>query len=469
MKQLSTVLFSACSLLLVSSYSAQAQFVPNPNHVYAIINRANNQALEIGGGGDQTQSGRTANTWGYWGGAHQQWMFRDMSAVAPGYYEIVNRTSRLSLTTLNPAFGYPSSPPNGANVTQETGGQTGRNSTKSQLWTVKGSGSFSIALYNTATTSPVNPQLLAINDRNQAIQDRELRYGSTSPIYSVAGGDKWDIVDVSTNPLEAYTAGTFQIVNRNSGKALAVNLDDEFARNIYQMPASRFSGEEWTFVPSTTTAGYYYVINRRNRLVLDINDASKDNGAPLNVWENNQNAWQEWAFLDIKDSHVLTLSEFTDGRVVKIYSRHAGKVVQVSGSGSTADRAGIDMWNDLALPWQQWTVQFSSYNRLSAPITAVPASSPTTAVPASSTTVVSTLTNSEVNLYPNPVHDKLSIIVGPSLDLSSSTISLTDVHGRRMSIHHKLGQVDVSSLATGLYFLTISSGEQTIRQKFIKK
>lgn len=51
----------------------------NSDNYLAIVNRNTQQVLEIGGGGDLTQPGRTANLWGNWGGQNQQWALLDVN------------------------------------------------------------------------------------------------------------------------------------------------------------------------------------------------------------------------------------------------------------------------------------------------------------------------------------------------------------------------------------------------------
>lgn len=51
----------------------------NSDNYLAIVNRNTQQVLEIGGGGDLTQPGRTADLWGNWGGQNQQWALLDIN------------------------------------------------------------------------------------------------------------------------------------------------------------------------------------------------------------------------------------------------------------------------------------------------------------------------------------------------------------------------------------------------------
>jgi hypothetical protein len=279
---------------------------------------------------------------------------------------------------------------------------------------------------------------------------------SLSVVATTATAREWNIQDVSPNPSNDYYSGYFRLTNNNSGKVLTVAQGDNTDRSVMQVEIRNRSSEEWRFTPATTN-GYYYLVSRRNNLVLDIGGASTDNGATVNLWENNRNPWQEWAFLDVNDSHILAPYEFTDGRVMKIYSRHAGKVLEIGG-GANNNGATANMWNDFSHPWQQWRIQFSAVNRTAAPI------------PESvKGTLATPNAPSSLQVYPNPATDKL-VLVGPAgFDAEHAITTLTTADGRQVLVPYQTGQLDVSGLSSGLYFLTVKADGQTYHQKFSKK
>ena len=63
-------------LLLFLPLASQAQFTPIPGHVYTITNRVSGACMEVGGS-DRYAPDHCVNGWGYWGGANQQWEFKD--------------------------------------------------------------------------------------------------------------------------------------------------------------------------------------------------------------------------------------------------------------------------------------------------------------------------------------------------------------------------------------------------------
>ncbi len=78
----------------------------------------------------------------------------------------------------------------------------------------------------------------------------------------------------------------------------------------------------------------------------------------------------------------------------------------------------------------------------------------------------STIKNSDVRVYPNPVKDRLYI----KGEVNSTEIRIYDITGRiyfaEMKIHQNT--IDVSTLQNGIYFIEISFDNQSVVKKFIK-
>jgi hypothetical protein len=72
-----------------------------------------------------------------------------------------------------------------------------------------------------------------------------------------------------------------------------------------------------------------------------------------------------------------------------------------------------------------------------------------------------------INIYPNPVADRLFI---SSENLQIETIAIINLQGRQVfSEKNETESIDVSNLSEGLYFIEISSSEGKSIQKFIKR
>jgi lysophospholipase L1-like esterase len=138
------------------------------------------------------------------------------------------------------------------------------------------------------------------------------------------------------------TTATYEIANRNSGKALnVVGSTQTDGAGIEQWTWGGWTSQKWIF-KATGTAGYYYIYNLNSRKFMDISGASTADGA-LNTqytWNGNNN--QQWAVVD-------------SGGYCKIRNRNSGKVLDI-GAASTADGALNIQWPDNAGPQQQWTL-----------------------------------------------------------------------------------------------------------------
>jgi hypothetical protein len=76
------------------------------------------------------------------------------------------------------------------------------------------------------------------------------------------------------------------------------------------------------------------------------------------------------------------------------------------------------------------------------------------------------LSSENFKIFPNPATTKLNIDI-PSSDVSK--ISINNYLGQTVYKGINQTQIDIANLPSGLYFITIELGQNTITQKFIKK
>lgn len=72
-----------------------------------------------------------------------------------------------------------------------------------------------------------------------------------------------------------------------------------------------------------------------------------------------------------------------------------------------------------------------------------------------------------VAVYPNPTSDVFNIDLPKGVEVTSS--SLVDVMGRTTGVQYINGQMDVSALAKGVYFLNIDTNQGSFTQKVVKQ
>lgn len=135
----------------------------------------------------------------------------------------------------------------------------------------------------------------------------------------------------------------------------------------------------------------------------------------------------------------------------------------LSNQTNLSDAQFIDPSNFLGAGWNSWT-----------PITSHPTSSPSSKALAftimgdTQAAVVDNNLLAQISLYPNPASDRLYIKMPTSVKLESAC--MVDLLGKRTQI--KIGKnntMDVSKMASGIYFLQVETPLGTATKKVIKK
>jgi hypothetical protein len=440
MKKLYThCLWLLCSLLL--PLSSQAQF--DPNKVYAIVNYGKNQAIEVGGD-NRSAVNHTLNLWGYWGGAHQQWR---ILPNANGSYTFQNRNSGLIMTRRT----YPGQDialvqirGNGSIYQQWTINDLGGG-----LWEIATKEAYASTLVLTSGTSvlPGAPTVI-VDTRPPATPP-----AGTNPNLQALIIHKWYIQDVSANPTGQYTQSVFQLVNRYTGKVLGSTEDSHGNQDsgANQQDYTGLAGQQWTFT-EYDASGYLYILNRFTQQVLQIGTGDqRSNGNEANVADRSGGQNQQWYLQDV-NSNRISVAQATDGRFFQIVNRYSGKVLEIR-EGSSIERASAQQWDNTGVLWQYWYVRYTSANRPAAPSPAAAAG------PAA---------DHVLGLYPNPAQNELTVSLPTAATLAS--VRVTDARGSVTSARYLgNGKIDISTLATGLYVVTLSDGQAEYHQKFVKQ
>ncbi|MEO3756103.1 RICIN domain-containing protein [Streptomyces sp. B6B3] len=136
------------------------------------------------------------------------------------------------------------------------------------------------------------------------------------------------------------TSASYVLVNRLSGKAMAVsNADTADGASIVQWSRDDSTAQQWQFVDSGS--GYYRLKSVNSGKVLDVEAASTADGANLVQWSDGNGANQQFRVVD------------TDSGYVQLINRSSGKALDVW-ERSTADGARISQYTDNDGTNQQW-------------------------------------------------------------------------------------------------------------------
>ncbi|WP_266377672.1 non-reducing end alpha-L-arabinofuranosidase family hydrolase [Streptomyces canus] len=133
---------------------------------------------------------------------------------------------------------------------------------------------------------------------------------------------------------------SYVLVNRNSGKALDVyNLATDDGARITQWSRNDQAQQQWQFVDAG--GGYYRIKSRHSGKVLDVYNWSTANGGAIVQWTDLNATNQQWRLADSSDGYV------------RLISRHSNKALEVQGA-ATADSANIVQYDDWGGTNQQW-------------------------------------------------------------------------------------------------------------------
>ncbi|MBT2556224.1 RICIN domain-containing protein [Hymenobacter sp. ISL-91] len=395
------------------------------------------ECLEIGGD-DRYRRGHTANLWGYWGGANQQWIIqKDNNELHR--YRIINRNSKQELAVGSSNTGYSIR----TNIDYEE--YNAIQDYKSQIYIYRSSSGYKITSYYYGVES-------------QLVYNLPTRGYVPVVSFSSRYEESWDIVDVSTNQ------NVYQVTNAFSGKALSATANG--SNRVSQWTNWSLAGQQWLFEPAGADPLYpghqLWAVHARTDLgTLEIGGGYNETlqaGRGANTWSfwnrdlNSSN--QLWRILDDNNNDLSLTGSVGPYRLLNV---RTGYALEVSGSTNEAlqeDRSVVQYYY-----WggdkQKWYISYAAANR--------PAN-PGTVTSTSSTKAKESL----ITLAPNPARNQLTLAL--SAGKMPAKVELIDAKGSTRSLSVQAGgQIDISSLSAGLYVLRIFNGFQTLQSKFIKE
>jgi hypothetical protein len=155
----------------------------------------------------------------------------------------------------------------------------------------------------------------------------------------LAGGGAVAVTATAASAATIDTSASYVLVNRNSGKALDVyNLSTADGARIAQWTRNDQAQQQWQFVDSG--GGYYRLKSRHSGKVLDVQNRSTADGGAIVQWTDSNATNQQFSIQDV------------DG-YIQLINRNSGKAVEVQGA-STADGANVVQYSDWNGANQQW-------------------------------------------------------------------------------------------------------------------
>ncbi|MEH1792458.1 RICIN domain-containing protein [Nostoc sp.] len=149
--------------------------------------------------------------------------------------------------------------------------------------------------------------------------------------------------------LEETEDGYYILLSKTSGMALTVSGNEANNGSPIQQQTNQESDiQEWRFeqiVSPIPIPGKYYILrNKKNRLVINVSQNSKENSADVIQWSDDQTDNERWLLEDIGNGYYT------------LAAKHSGKALNVR-DASTQDGTPIEQYDKNGTDAQQWKLE----------------------------------------------------------------------------------------------------------------
>ena len=272
----------------------------------------------------------------------------------------------------------------------------------------------------------------------------------------------WPMGDWEALRAEESTAfnGTYQLLARHSGKALAVDLssntnggyDDPTADgvNIIQYGSGQDDNRLWEV--EAVGDGYYKLTNKYSNKALALDLNPETNGGKADPTADGTNVFQYGS--NNADNRMWKI-ESLDDNYYKLTNKYSGKVLDVSGR-SKDNGANVHQWSCGGGTNQQWKLVLVDANARVAGGTVKDLKD------------FSLIESGLLRAYPNPATEQLTVEAAGGEDYQ---VTMYDLTGRLMMQHDRLkgkAALDISRLHPGVYVVKMDDGvHPQLRQRII--
>jgi hypothetical protein len=274
-------------------------------------------------------------------------------------------------------------------------------------------------------------------------------YGTTSGGFDQLG---YGTLTFTRDPLPAAgpANGTYKIFARHSGKALDVlNNGTVNGANVQQFTSNDCTCQHWT----VTNAGssQYTITGVSSNKRLEVTSSNTADGANVQIWQSTTGNNQKFTFTA------------TGGGYYRITPVHSGKAIDVN-ANSLADGANVQQWTYNSGKNQQWQlvpVGSASFARIATDL------KQENTLPVAATTAVA-----DVTVYPNPVNDKVTVMVSPEFEKGAVSAVLSDMSGKvlyNVQVKNRKHVFSLLNNAPGVYVVKVMSGARIETRKIVKE
>jgi tRNA U34 5-methylaminomethyl-2-thiouridine-forming methyltransferase MnmC len=246
---------------------------------------------------------------------------------------------------------------------------------------------------------------------------------------------KMDLIEV---PI--VTGGVYRLTHKGTTQSLDVSGGStQQGANVQQHNTNVTDAQRWVITKESD--GFYKLTHKGTNLVLDVDNNSSQAGANVQQWTDLGTNAQRWKIELMSDGYF------------KLTHKNTNLCLDVA-NNLAEPGTNVQQWTDLGNDAQRWKLDLII---------------PTISTAKSSKSTLKTQNEAAtkaVNIYPNPVANTLffsSEMKGIQIRIFSQTGNLI--------LEQKVtdNSLDVSSLATGIYFVIFDKDETKITKRFIKK
>jgi len=141
----------------------------------------------------------------------------------------------------------------------------------------------------------------------------------------------WLAEQTAAEPIATIPDGLYAIVGKASGKAIATGIADENGKECFILTYNPESYKDQVFSFQRQSDGSYVIISNYDGRYLEVQGASLENGAPVQVWQNNGQSNIYWNIYSAGNGYYT------------IVNRNSGKALDIFW-GYTADYSVVDQW-----------------------------------------------------------------------------------------------------------------------------
>lgn len=231
--------------------------------------------------------------------------------------------------------------------------------------------------------------------------------------------------------------GTYAIIAKHSSKALDVYAwGTSNGTNIDQW--SYWGGTCQQFVITPVDDEWHSIVPViATDKALDVYGISTENGANINIWDYWGGYGQQFRFQSAGTGYW------------RIINRNSEKCLDIE-NASTDDGANVIQWECTSgSEWQMFSL---------------------TKISSKKQTEIDNTTTSETFIYPNPAKNQLNVVLPGSL--SNANLEIYDQAGRLIytqTITKNNNPVNISSLASGVYFIKVTGLNMSFTSKLLKE